>query len=227
VLSVIWNPKFGPLISPPFLVGSFPNFQGWKTGSSIPHLKIPQNCFRFPLICRTKLGFGAPKPPEMGFLGQRYAETIPWAKVEFWWILRKIVKNINNRQREAQKLEIALALALGMCIHSHSALVPAVPAENVGIPREDDFSHLFQWRRSSLRESLCALGEPGENGKTDTPSLLLLTLLLQRCSWWWDSSQNKPTHLSSWILSYLFDGHDELRGSACLLFTANGFVNGR
>ena len=119
----------------------------------------------------------------MGFLGQRYAETIPWAKVEFWWILRKIVKNINNRQREAQKLEIALALALGMCIHSHSALVPAVPAENVGIPREDDFSHLFQWRRSSLRESLCALGEPGENGKTDTPSLLLLTLLLQRCSW--------------------------------------------
>ena len=71
VLSVVWNPKIGPLISPPFLVGSFPNFQGWKSPwrSSIPHQKIPQNCFWFPPIWRAKLGFGAPQTTWNGIFG--------------------------------------------------------------------------------------------------------------------------------------------------------------
>ena len=42
-------------------------------------------------------------------------------------------------QREAPKLDFALALALGICIYSHSALMPAISAEKVGIPRDDDF----------------------------------------------------------------------------------------
>jgi len=46
---------------------------------------------------------------------------------------------------EAPKLELALALTSGICMHSYSALAPSISAEKVKIFGKVDFSHLFQW----------------------------------------------------------------------------------
>jgi len=44
----------------------------------------------------------------MGFLGQKYAETIPWAKVEFFYeFCEKWSKIGLTHQREAPKLTLA------------------------------------------------------------------------------------------------------------------------
>jgi len=59
-----------------------------------------------------------------------------------------------THQREAPKLDFALALALGICIHSHGALPPAISEEKVEIPEKVDFSHSFQWQKSFFSESL-------------------------------------------------------------------------
>jgi len=55
-----------------------------------------------------------------------------------------------THQREALKLQLALDLTLGICMHSYSALAPAVSAEKVEIPGKVDFSHSFQWQKSSF-----------------------------------------------------------------------------
>jgi len=50
-----------------------------------------------------------------------------------------------THQMEAPKLELALALTSGICMHSYSALAPSISAEKVKISGKVDFSHLFQW----------------------------------------------------------------------------------
>ena len=50
-----------------------------------------------------------------------------------------MVKNWVDQLREAPKLDLVLALALGICIHSYSALAPAISAEKVEIPGKVDF----------------------------------------------------------------------------------------
>jgi len=80
-----------------------------------------------------------------------------------------------SHRREVPKLDFALAITLGICIHSHTALAPAISAEKSWNSPEDDFSHSFQWRGSSLRESLCALGETGETEKPTPPSTTAYT----------------------------------------------------
>jgi len=54
-----------------------------------------------------------------------------------------------THQREAPKLELKLAQTLGICIHSYSALAPAISAEKVEIPGKVEDSHSFQWEKSS------------------------------------------------------------------------------
>jgi len=59
-----------------------------------------------------------------------------------------------THHREAPKLDLALALTLGICIRSYSALAPAVSAEKVEIFGKGDFSHSLQLQKSFLRKSL-------------------------------------------------------------------------
>jgi len=70
------------------------------------------------------------------FLGQKY---------NFDQFCEKSSKIRITHQMEAPKLELALALTSGICMHSYSALAPSISAEKVKISGKVDFSHLFQW----------------------------------------------------------------------------------
>jgi len=59
-----------------------------------------------------------------------------------------------NFAKKAPKLHLALALTLGICMRNYSSLALADSAEWVEIPGKVDFSHSFQWQKSSLRKSL-------------------------------------------------------------------------
>jgi len=80
---------------------------------------------------------GHPKPPEMGFLGN---DSLGKSRILINFA-KKMVKNLVDPPRASTEI--------GTC-----ALAPAVSAEKVEIPGKVDFSHSFQWQKSSSRKSL-------------------------------------------------------------------------
>ena len=66
-----------------------------------------------------------------------------WQKYKFDEFCEILLKMSITHQRKSSKLELALALTLGICIHIYSALALAIPAETVEIPGKVDYSHSF------------------------------------------------------------------------------------